>query len=135
MEDEVLPVLKELGIGFVPYSPLGRGFLTGQIKKFEDLAEDDYRRYYERFKGDNFTKNVEVAALIEEMASRKGCTSAQLALAWLLAQGDFIVPIPGTKRIDRLKENLGALQVQLTQADIEEIERISPKGSAAGGRF
>lgn len=135
VEDEVLPVLKELGIGFVPYSPLGRGFLTGQIKKFEDLAEDDYRRYYERFKGDNFTKNVEVAALIEEMASRKGCTSAQLALAWLLAQGDFIVPIPGTKRIDRLKENLGALQVQLTQADIEEIERISPKGSAAGGRF
>jgi aryl-alcohol dehydrogenase-like predicted oxidoreductase len=135
VEDEVLPVLKELGIGFVPYSPLGRGFLTGQIKKFEDLAQDDYRRYYERFQGDNFIKNVEVVALIEEMASRKGCTSAQLALAWLLAQGDFIVPIPGTKRIDRVKENLGALQVQLTQADYEEIERISPKGSASGGRF
>ncbi|BBI33465.1 oxidoreductase [Cohnella abietis] len=135
VEDEVLPVLKELGIGFVPYSPLGRGFLTGQIKKFEDLAEDDYRRHYERFQGDNFIKNVEVAALIEEMASKKMCTSAQLALAWLLAQGDFIVPIPGTKRIDRVKENLGALQVQLTPADFEEIERISPKGFAAGGRF
>ena len=135
VEDEVLPVLKELGIGFVPYSPLGRGFLTGQIKKFEDLAEDDYRRNYERFQGDNFIKNVEVAGLIEEMASKKMCTSAQLALAWLLAQGDFIAPIPGTKRIDRVKENLGALQVQLTPADFEEIERISPKGLAAGGRF
>lgn len=135
VEDEVLPVLKELGIGFVPYSPLGRGFLTGQIKKFEDLAEDDYRRNYERFQGDNFIKNVEVAGLIEEMASKKMCTSAQLALAWLLAQGDFIAPIPGTTRIDRVKENLGALQVQLTPADFEEIERISPKGLAAGGRF
>ncbi|MFJ7850032.1 aldo/keto reductase [Peribacillus sp. NPDC097206] len=135
VEDEVLPVLKELGIGFVPYSPLGRGFLTGQIKKFEDLAEDDYRRNYERFQGDNFIKNVEVAGLIEEMASKKMCTSAQLALAWLLAQGDFITPIPGTTRIDRVKENLGALQVQLTPADFEEIERISPKGLAAGGRF
>lgn len=135
VEDEVLPVLKELGIGFVPYSPLGRGFLTGQIKKFEDLAEDDYRRNYERFQGDNFIKNVEVAGLIEEMASKKMCTSAQLALAWLLAQGDFITPIPGTTRIDRVKENLGALQVQLTPEDFEEIERISPKGLAAGGRF
>ncbi|MFJ7637878.1 aldo/keto reductase [Peribacillus sp. NPDC097225] len=135
VEDEVLPVLKELGIGFVPYSPLGRGFLTGQIKKFEDLAEDDYRRNYERFQGDNFIKNVEVAGLIEEMASKKMCTSAQLALAWLLAQGDFIAPIPGTTRIDRVKENLGALQVQLTPGDFEEIERISPKGLAAGGRF
>jgi aryl-alcohol dehydrogenase-like predicted oxidoreductase len=135
VEDEVLPVLKQLEIGFVPYSPLGRGFLTGQIKKFEDLAEDDYRRHYKRFQGDNFIKNVEVVAKIEKMASKKGCTSAQLALAWLLAQEDFIVPIPGTKRIDRVKENLGALQVQLTPTDFEEIERISPKGTAAGGRF
>ncbi|MGF7047647.1 aryl-alcohol dehydrogenase-like predicted oxidoreductase [Paenibacillus sp. DS2015] len=135
VEDEVLPLLKELGIGFVPYSPLGRGFLTGQIKKYEDLPADDYRRNYERFQGENFTRNLNVVSLIEEMAARKGCTSAQLALAWLLAQGDFIVPIPGTKRLDRVQENLGALQVSLSEEDFAEIERISPKGSAAGGRF
>jgi aryl-alcohol dehydrogenase-like predicted oxidoreductase len=135
VEDEVLPVLKELGIGFVPNSPLGRGFLTGQIKKFEDLPEDDYRRHYERFQGDNFKKNVEVVALIEEMAAKKGCTPAQLALAWLLAQEDFIVPIPGSRHIERIKENMGALQVQLTTADLREIEIIAPKGAAFGGRF
>jgi aryl-alcohol dehydrogenase-like predicted oxidoreductase len=135
VEDEVLPVLKELGIGFVPYSPLGRGFLTGQIKKFEDLPEDDYRRHYERFQGDNFKKNVEVVALIEEMAAKKGCTPAQLALAWLLAQEDFIVPIPGSRHIERIKENMGALQVQLTTADLRDIEIIVPKGAAFGGRF
>lgn len=135
VEDEVLPVLKELHIGLVPYSPLGRGFLTGQIKKFEDLPEDDYRRYYPRFQGDNFAKNVEIVSLIEEMAIRKGCTPAQLSLAWLLAQGEQIVPIPGTKRLDRVQENLGALQVTLTADDLAEIERISPKGVAAGSRF
>ncbi|MBM6996529.1 aldo/keto reductase [Paenibacillus sp. DXFW5] len=135
VEDEVIPVLKELRIGFVPYSPLGRGFLTGQIKKFEDLPEDDYRRYYPRFQGENFAKNVEVVSLIEKMAAHKGCTPAQLSLAWLLAQGEQIVPIPGTKRLDRVQENLGALQVTLTADDLAEIERISPKGVAAGGRF
>lgn len=135
VEDEVLPVLRELRIGLVPYSPLGRGFLTGQIKKFEDLPEDDYRRYYPRFQGENFAKNVEVVSLIEKMASQKGCTPAQLSLAWLLAQGEQIVPIPGTKRLDRVQENLGALQVTLSADDLAEIERISPKGVAAGGRF
>lgn len=135
VEDEVLPVLKELHIGLVPYSPLGRGFLTGQIKKFEDLPEDDYRRFYPRFQGENFAKNVEVVSLIEKMASQKGCTPAQLSLAWLLAQGEQIVPIPGTKRLDRVQENLGALQVKLTADDLAEIERISPKDVAAGSRF
>lgn len=135
VEDEVLPVLNELGIGLVPYSPLGRGFLTGQIKKFEDLPADDYRRHYSRFQGENFTKNVEVVSLIEQMAAQKGCTPAQLGLAWLLAQGEQIVPIPGTRRLERVQENLGALQVQLSAEDLVEIERISPKGAAAGGRF
>lgn len=135
VEDEVLPVLKELHIGLVPYSPLGRGFLTGQIKKFEDLPEDDYRRYYPRFQGENFAKNVEVVSLIERMAAQKGCTPAQLSLAWLQAQGEQIVPIPGTKRLERVQENLGALQVKLTVDDLAEIERISPKGVAAGSRF
>ncbi|WP_411553925.1 aldo/keto reductase [Paenibacillus lautus] len=135
VEDEVHPVLKELHIGLVPYSPLGRGFLTGQIKKFEDLPEDDYRRYYPRFQGENFAKNVEVVSLIEKMASQKGCTPAQLSLAWLLAQGEQIVPIPGTKRLDRVQENLGALQVTLSADDLAEIERISPKNVAAGNRF
>ncbi|MCM3380577.1 aldo/keto reductase [Shouchella clausii] len=135
VEDEVLPVLKELGIGLVPYSPLGRGFLTGQIKKFEDLPEDDYRRHFPRFQGENFTKNVEVVSLIESMASQKGCTPAQLSLAWLLARGEQIVPIPGTKRLERVQENFGALQVKLTIDDLAEIERISPKGVAAGSRF
>lgn len=135
VEDEVLPLLKKLGIGFVPYSPLGRGFLTGQIKKFEDLPEDDYRRNYERFQGENFYKNLKVVSLIEEMAVQKDCSPAQLALAWLLAQGDYIVPIPGTKRLDRVKENLGALQITLSKEDLQEIEHIAPKGAAAGGRF
>ncbi|MBB3128715.1 aryl-alcohol dehydrogenase-like predicted oxidoreductase [Paenibacillus rhizosphaerae] len=135
VEDEVLPVLKELYIGLVPYSPLGRGFLTGQIKKFEDLPEDDYRRYYPRFQGENFDKNLEVVSLIEKMAAVKGCTPAQLSLAWLLAQGNQIVPIPGTKQLHRVKENIGALQVILTADDLSEIERISPKGIAAGSRF
>lgn len=129
VEDEVLPVLRELGIGLVPYSPLGRGFLTGQIKKFEDLPEDDYRRFYPRFQGENFVKNLEVVTLIEKMASEKGCTAAQLGLAWLMAQDKQIVPIPGTKRLERVKENLGAVQVSLTADDLAQIEIISPKAS------
>ncbi|UMV50894.1 aldo/keto reductase [Paenibacillus macerans] len=135
VEDEVLPVLRELGIGFVPYSPLGRGFLTGQIRSFDDLPEDDYRRYYPRFQGENFNKNLEVVALIEKFAASKGCTASQLALAWLLAQGEQIVPIPGTKRLDRVRENLGALEVTLNAEELAEIERISPKGAAAGARY
>ncbi|MWJ30133.1 MULTISPECIES: aldo/keto reductase [Saccharibacillus] len=135
VEDEVLPVLGELGIGLVPYSPLGRGFLTGQIKTFEDLPADDYRRYYERFQGDNFARNVEIVSLIEQLAAQKGVTPAQLGLAWLLSRGERIVPIPGTKRLERVRENLGALDVELSAEDLAGIERISPKGAAAGGRF
>lgn len=135
VEDEILPLLKEQGIGFVPYSPLGRGFLTGQIRSFDDLPEDDYRHHYPRFQGENFAKNLEVVSLIEAMAVQKGCTTSQLALAWLLAQGDNVVPIPGTKRLDRVKENLGALQVSLSAEELAQIENISPKGAAAGGRF
>ncbi|NQX65207.1 aldo/keto reductase [Paenibacillus alba] len=135
VEDEVMPVLKELGIGFVPYSPLGRGFLTGQIKQFEDLPKDDYRRHYPRFQGENFTKNLAVVSLIEKMAAQKGCTAAQLGLAWLLAQDDHIVPIPGTKKLSRVQENLGALQITLSADDLAEIEHISPKGFASGARY
>ncbi|MCP1136937.1 aldo/keto reductase [Paenibacillus polysaccharolyticus] len=135
VEDGVLPVLDELGIGFVPYSPLGRGFLTGQIRTFDDLPADDYRRFFPRFQGDNFNKNLEVVRLIEQLAARKGCTTPQLALAWLLAQGEQIVPIPGTKRLERLQENLGALQVTITPEELAEIEHISPKGFAAGERY
>lgn len=135
VEDDILPLLKELGIGFVPYSPLGRGFLTGQIKSFDDLPEDDYRRYYPRFQGDNFVKNLEVVTLIEQLAVQKGCKTSQLALAWLLAQGSNVVPIPGTKRLDRVQENLGALQVSLSAEELAQIEQISPKGIASGGRF
>ncbi|QDH23729.1 aldo/keto reductase [Saccharibacillus brassicae] len=135
VEDEVLPVLGELGIGLVPYSPLGRGFLAGQIKTFEDLPADDYRRYYERFQGDNFAKNVEIVSLIEQLAAQKGVTPAQLGLAWLLSRSERIVPIPGTKRLERVRENLGALDVELSAEDLAGIERISPKGAAAGGRF
>ncbi|MFD2244725.1 aldo/keto reductase [Pontibacter ruber] len=135
VEDEILPACRELGIGFVPYSPLGRGFLTGQFKRFEDLAEDDYRRHSPRFQGENFQKNLDLVKKIEELAGQKGCTPSQLALAWLLAQGDDIVPIPGTKRRKYLEENLGALDVSLTVEELQQIEQIAPKGVAAGGRY
>lgn len=135
VEDEILPLCRELGIGFVPYSPLGRGFLTGQIKIFEDLAEDDYRRFSPRFQGANFQKNLDLVTKIEEMASEKGCRPAQLALSWLLAQGEDIVPIPGTKRIKYLDENIGALKVELTEQDLEHINQLAPKGAAAGDRY
>ncbi|ARS35020.1 aldo/keto reductase [Pontibacter actiniarum] len=135
VEDEILPACRQMGIGFVPYSPLGRGFLTGQIKKFEDLAEDDYRRQSPRFQGDNFQKNLDLVQKIEEMASQKGCTPSQLALAWLLAQGDDVVPIPGTKRRKYLEENVGALDVSLSQEELQQIDAIAPKGVAAGGRY
>lgn len=135
VEDEILPLCRELGIGFVPYSPLGRGFLTGQIKIFEDLAEDDYRRFSPRFQGANFQKNLDLVTKIEEMAGEKGCRPAQLALSWLLAQGEDIVPIPGTKHIKYLDENIGALKVELTEQDLEHINQLAPKGAAAGDRY
>ncbi|MCC9137414.1 aldo/keto reductase [Pontibacter silvestris] len=135
VEDDVLPACRDLGVGFVPYSPLGRGFLTGQIKSFEDLAEDDYRRFSPRFQGENFQKNIDLVKKIEELAAQKGCKPAQLALAWLLAQGNDIVPIPGTKRRKYLEENLGALEVSLFQEELQQIDEIAPKGVAAGDRY
>jgi aryl-alcohol dehydrogenase-like predicted oxidoreductase len=134
-EDEILTVCRELGIGFVAYSPLGRGFLTGQIKNFEDLPADDYRRSSPRFQGENFQKNLDLVKKIEEIAVEKGITPAQLALAWVLAQGDGIVPIPGTKRRQYLEENLGALDVKLTADDLKRIDEVAPKGAAAGSRY
>lgn len=134
-EDGILNICRELGIGFVPYSPLGRGFLTGQIKRFEDFAPDDVRRNSPRFQGENFQRNVDLASRIAQMARGKGCSSSQLALAWVLAQGEDIVPIPGTKRVKYVEENLGALNVQLTDADLAQIEEISPRGAVAGPRY
>ena len=134
-EDEILATCRELGIGFVAYSPLGRGFLTGQFQRFEDLAEDDYRRHSPRFQGENFQKNLDLVKRIEEIAAAKGCTSAQLALAWVLAQGEDIVPIPGTKRRKYLEENAGALDVELTPEDLGRIDEVAPKGAAAGTRY
>jgi aryl-alcohol dehydrogenase-like predicted oxidoreductase len=134
-EDEILPTCRELGIGFVPYSPLGRGFLTGQIKRFEDLPEGDYRRTAPRFQGENFQRNLDLVQRVAEIAREKHCTSAQLALAWVLAQGEDIVPIPGTKRRKYLQENVGALDVSLTSADLSRINELSPKGVAAGSRY
>jgi aryl-alcohol dehydrogenase-like predicted oxidoreductase len=134
-EDEVLATCRELGIGFVAYSPLGRGFLTGQIKRFDDLAPDDYRRQSPRFQGDNFQKNLELVRRVEEIAAQKGCRPAQLALAWVLAQGKDVVPIPGTKRRKYLEENIGALQVKLTPEDLRGIEEAAPRGVAAGHRY
>ena len=134
-EDEIMPVLRELGVGFVPYSPLGRGFLTGQITRFEDLDADDYRRHTPRFQGENFQKNLDLVARINDLAQQKHCTASQLALAWVLAQGENIVPIPGTKRVAYLEENLGALEVELSAAELAQLNEIAPKGAAAGSRY
>jgi aryl-alcohol dehydrogenase-like predicted oxidoreductase len=135
VEEDVLPVCRELHIGFVPYSPLGRGFLTGEIKKAGDLAETDRRRMFPRFQGENLEKNVELVNRVEEIAKEKQCTPAQLALAWALAQGDDIVPIPGTKRRKYLEQNAAALDVELTKEDLKRIEEIAPRGVAAGLRY
>ncbi len=135
VEDEILPVCRELGIGFVPYSPLGRGFLTGQIRKFEDLAEDDFRRFSPRFQGDHFVKNLELVRRVEEIAAEKGVKSSQLALAWLLAQGNDIVPIPGTKRREYLEENIGAIAIELSNEELARIEEAAPIGAAFGNRY
>ncbi|HJR17025.1 MAG TPA: aldo/keto reductase [Gemmatimonadales bacterium] len=134
-EDEVLPLCRDLGIGFVAYSPLGRGFLTGRFRNFEDLPEGDYRRNSPRFQGENFQKNLDLVERVEEIARHKHCTPAQLALAWLLAQGDDIVPIPGTKQRRYLDENVQSLRIQLTPADLERIEEVAPRGAASGDRY
>lgn len=134
-EGEILATCRELGIGLVPYSPLGRGFLTGQFKTFEDLPADDYRRFSPRFQGENFQKNLDLVGHIRQIAKEKGCTPAQLALAWVLAQGDDLVPIPGTKRRKYLEENVGALEVRLTQEDLRRIDAMFPSGTAAGPRY
>lgn len=134
-EEDILPTVRELGIGYVAYSPLGRGFLTGQIRSIGDLTEDDYRRHAPRFQGENFQKNLDLVQEIEAMVQEKGCTPAQLALAWLLAQGEDIVPIPGTKKRTRLEENVGALDVQITPEGRARIDAILPLGAAAGTRY
>ena len=134
-EAEVIPTVRELGIGYVAYSPLGRGFLTGQFRSPDDFPEDDARRNHPRFQGENFEKNVELVREVEKMAQEKGCTTAQLALAWVLAKGDDIVPIPGTKRVRYLDDNIGALEVKLTDEDLHRLEAILPPGAAAGQRY
>jgi len=135
VEDGAIAACRELGIGFVAYSPLGRGFLTGQIKRFEDLAPDDWRRGSPRFQGANFDKNMEMLRHVEQLAAEKGCTPSQLALAWVLSRGKDIVPIFGTKRRKYLAENLGALEVRLDERDLRRIEQVAPKGAAAGDRY
>lgn len=134
-EDGLLDACRELGIGFVAYSPLGRGFLAGRFKSFDDLAPDDWRRTSPRFQGENFQKNLDLVERIKDMAAEKGCTPAQLALAWVLAQGEDIVPIPGTKRRQYVQENVGALDVEITPEDLERLDEIAPKGVAAGARY
>jgi aryl-alcohol dehydrogenase-like predicted oxidoreductase len=134
-EDEILPTCRELGIGFVAYSPLGRGFLTGQFKTFEDLAADDYRRFSPRFQGENFQKNLDLVKEVEEMARAKKCQPSQLALAWVLAQGDDIVPIPGTKRRKYLEENAAAADLKLTAEDLRRLSEVFPSGAASGMRY
>jgi aryl-alcohol dehydrogenase-like predicted oxidoreductase len=135
VEQEILPTVRDLGIGFVPYSPLGRGFLTGEIKSPEDFAPDDFRRNHPRFHGVNFDKNMALVREIKLMAQEKGCTAAQLALAWVLAKGEDIVPIPGTRRRRHLEDNLGALNVRLTEEDLDRLETILPPGITAGERY
>jgi aryl-alcohol dehydrogenase-like predicted oxidoreductase len=134
-EDQLLPTIRELGIAFVAYSPLGRGFLTGAFQKLDDLAADDFRRNAPRFQGENFQKNVEVVQKVRALAAKKGCTPGQLALAWVLAQGGDIVPIPGTKRTKYLDENLGAIDVRLSAEDLKQIAAVLPPGMVSGERY
>jgi aryl-alcohol dehydrogenase-like predicted oxidoreductase len=134
-DNDVLATCRELGIGFVPYSPLGRGFLSGEIKKFEDLTEDDYRRHNPRFQGENFDKNLQLVEKVEEIAKKKGVTTSQLALAWVLAQGQDIVPIPGTKRRKYLEQNAESAEIILTQEELAAIEDVFPKNAASGLRY
>jgi aryl-alcohol dehydrogenase-like predicted oxidoreductase len=134
-EEEILPLCRELGIGFVAYSPLGRGFLSGQIKRFEDLEPGDYRRNSPRFQGENFDKNLALVERIGKLAAARRCTPSQLALAWVLAQGDDIAPIPGTKRRKYLEENIAAIEITLTESDLEEIDSVAPHDAASGPRY
>jgi aryl-alcohol dehydrogenase-like predicted oxidoreductase len=135
LEGEILPTLRELGIALVAYSPLGRGFLAGRFKKLDDLAPDDWRRGSPRFQGENFAKNLAVVEEVQALAKAKGCTPSQLALAWVLARGDDVIPIPGTSSIARLEENIGAVHVKLTRAELDRIEGFAPHGVAAGARY
>jgi len=134
-EDEILPLCRELGIGFVAYSPLGRGFLTGRFRTIDDLPADDYRRHSPRFQGENFQKNLDLVDRLTLLAGQRACTASQLALAWVLAQGGDIVPIPGTKRRKYLEENVGALDIRLTEAELRQIAAVAPRGAAAGPRY
>ena len=134
-EAEILPTVRELGITFVAYSPLGRGFLTGQFKSFDDLPADDVRRTHPRFQGENFQRNLDLVGKVEQLAAAKGCTPSQLALAWVVAQGEDVVPIPGTKRLNYLDENLAALNVRLTPKEVSEIDAVLPPGAASGERY
>jgi aryl-alcohol dehydrogenase-like predicted oxidoreductase len=134
-EDEILPTVRELGIGFVAYSPLGRGFLTGRFRSFEDLPEDDFRRVSPRFQGENFDRNLELVERVEEIAAEKGVTAGQLALAWVLAQGDDVVPIPGTKHVAYLEQNVAASEVELSDEELRRIDEAAPAGAAVGDRY
>lgn len=134
-EDEILDTVRELGIGFVAYSPLGRGFLTGQIKSPDDFGEGDFRKNHPRFQGENFQKNMELVAKVNQIAEEKGCTTGQLALAWVLAQGNDIVPIPGTRHINYLDENIGAVDIKLTDEDLQRLDEAAPAGTTAGDRY
>ncbi|OLB22927.1 MAG: aldo/keto reductase [Actinobacteria bacterium 13_2_20CM_68_14] len=135
VEDEILPAIRELRIGLVAYSPLGRGFLSGRIHSVDDLEASDFRRANPRFQGENFQKNLELVERVEELAAEKGCTAAQIALAWVLAQGEDIVPIPGTTRVENLEENVAALDVELSDEELRDLEAVFPKGAAAGAGY
>src|SRR5579875_3001620 len=134
-EDEIIPTVRSLGVGYIAYSPLGRGFLTGRFRSSDDFPEGDTRRNHPRFQGENFEKNIALVREVEAMAREKGCTTAQLALAWVLAQGDDIVPIPGTKRISYLEDNIRAVEVNLTKDDLQRLDQILPPGAAADQRY
>ncbi len=134
-DDGVLETVRDLGIGFVAYSPIGRGFLSGQIRSVDDLADDDFRKHHPRFQGDNFASNLELVDKVREIADEKGVTATQLALAWVLAQGDDVVPIPGTKRVAYLEENAAAAQVELTDKDLARLDEVAPQGAAVGDRY
>jgi aryl-alcohol dehydrogenase-like predicted oxidoreductase len=135
VEDDVLPTVRELGIGFVAYSPLGRGFLSGRVRSTSDLADDDFRRSHPRFRGENFRRNLDLVAKVDELAAAKAITPGQLALAWVLARGGDVVPIPGTTRVPHLEENVRALEVELTEEDLAELEAVFPRGATAGDRY
>jgi aryl-alcohol dehydrogenase-like predicted oxidoreductase len=135
VEQEILPACRQLGIGFVPYSPIGRGFLSGELKSFDDLPADDTRRNMPRFQGANFSKNLDLVKKLAEIARRKGCTASQLALAWVHAQGSDIIPIPGTKRRKYLEENVAALDIRLSKQELQQIEEVFPAEAVAGGRY